>query len=72
MVLGQGTQDGSVQTGGILKRIDRMVEDNPTGAGAAPNPSTMNPPTPPAPPAQSPERPKTPPHPLPPASAAQR
>ncbi len=73
MVLGQGTRDGSVQTGGVLKRIDRMVEDNPTGAGAAPNPSTMNtPPAPPAPPAQTPERPKAPPHPLPPASAAQR
>lgn len=76
MVMGQGTQDGSVKTGGVLKRIDRMVEQNPTGAGAAPNPSTMNtppaPPVPPAPPAQTPERPKAPPHPLPPASAAQR
>lgn len=76
MVLGQGTRDGSVQNGGILKRIDRMVEDNPTGAGAAPNPSTMPaPPTPPArpmAPEQTPQRPKAPPHPLPPASASAR
>lgn len=76
MVLGQGTRDGSVQTGGILKRIDRMVEDNPTGAGAAPNPSTMPtppaPPAPPLPPEQTPQRPKAPPHPLPPASASAR
>lgn len=76
MVLGQGTRDGSVQNGGILKRIDRMVEDNPTGAGAATNPSTMPaPPTPPArpmAPEQTPQRPKAPPHPLPPASASAR
>ncbi len=73
MVLGQGTRDGSVQTGGILKKIDRMVEENPTGAGAAPNPSTMpTPPAPPVAPEQTPQRPKTPPHPLPPASASAR
>ncbi|WAC71794.1 hypothetical protein OU995_19705 [Roseateles sp. SL47] len=77
MVLGQGTREGSLQNGGILKRIDRMVEENPTGAGAAPNPPTLQPPpvppVPPAPPAgMTPERPKAPPRPLPPASAASR
>lgn len=71
MVLGQGTRDGSVQSGGILKRIDRMVEENPTAAGAA----ASAPPAPPAPPVapdQTPQRPKAPPHPLPPASASAR
>ena len=34
MVHGQGTRDGSVESGGILTRIDRMVEENPTAAGA--------------------------------------
>jgi len=65
MVMGQGTRDGSVQSGGILKRIDRMVEENPTGAGAAPNPSTMEA----APATSTPERPKAPPR---AASAASR
>lgn len=36
MVAGQGTRDGSVRDGGILKRIDRMVEENPTAAGSGP------------------------------------
>ncbi|MBO9687859.1 MAG: hypothetical protein J7598_14735 [Mitsuaria chitosanitabida] len=34
MVQGQGTRDGSVRSGGILTRIERMVEENPTAAGA--------------------------------------
>ena len=33
MVMGQGTRDGSVQSGGILTRIERMVQENPTAAG---------------------------------------
>ncbi len=62
MVKGQGLRDGSVEDGAILKRIDRMVEENPTAAGA---------PVPPASAASAPwigasgPRPKTPP-PLPP------
>lgn len=38
MVQGQGTRDGSVQSGGILTRIERMVEENPTAAGAPATP----------------------------------
>ncbi|UXH76258.1 hypothetical protein [Roseateles amylovorans] len=62
MVMGQGLRDGSVEDGAILKRIDRMVEENPTAAGA---------PVPPASAASTPwvgasaPRPKSPP-PLPP------
>jgi len=45
MVMGQGTRDGSVQSGGILTRIERMVQENPTAAGvpAAPPSATMRP-----------------------------
>jgi hypothetical protein len=45
MVMGQGTRDGSVQSGGILTRIDRMVQENPTAAGAPAMPpsATMRP-----------------------------
>ncbi|OWQ92257.1 hypothetical protein CDN99_07935 [Roseateles aquatilis] len=52
MVMGQGTRDGSVQSGGILTRIDRMVEENPTAAGAP----ASAPPRPDVPP---PRQPKT-------------
>ncbi|WP_067271460.1 hypothetical protein [Mitsuaria sp. 7] len=40
MVMGQGTRDGSVQSGGILTRIDRMVQENPTAAGIPSAPAT--------------------------------
>ncbi|RZI56826.1 MAG: hypothetical protein EOP37_22715 [Rubrivivax sp.] len=48
MVMGQGTRDGSVKSGGILTRIDRMVQENPTAAGipsapAEPPSATMRP-----------------------------
>ncbi|MDH0866629.1 hypothetical protein [Mitsuaria sp. GD03876] len=45
MVMGQGTRDGSVESGGILTRIDRMVQENPTAAGAPATPpsATMRP-----------------------------
>lgn len=49
MVKGEGTRDGSVESGGILTRIDRMVEENPTAAGvpaSAPRPD-VPPPRPP-------------------------
>ncbi|SEL06653.1 hypothetical protein SAMN05216359_10523 [Roseateles sp. YR242] len=78
MVLGQGTRDGSVESGAILKRIDRMVEENPTGAGAATNPANKPATAPalvpqPSPSSTStPERPKVPPRPLKPASEAGR
>ena len=38
MVMGQGTRDGSVQSGGILTRIERLVQENPTAAGTPPAP----------------------------------
>ena len=45
MVMGQGTRDGSVQSGGILTRIERLVQENPTAAGApsAPPSAPMRP-----------------------------
>ncbi len=62
MVMGQGTRDGSVESGGILTRIDRMVQENPTAAGAPAQPpsATMRPgpdvPPPRQPKASSPAR----------------
>jgi hypothetical protein len=62
MVMGQGTRDGSVESGGILTRIDRMVQENPTAAGAPSQPpsATMRPgpdvPPPRQPKASSPAR----------------
>ncbi|WP_416757431.1 hypothetical protein ACNI65_14235 [Roseateles sp. So40a] len=61
MVMGQGTRDGSVQSGGILTRIERMVQENPTAAGvpAAPPSATMRPGPdvpPPRQPASAPKR----------------
>lgn len=56
MVMGQGTRDGSVESGGVLSRIERMVQENPTAAGApASAPSGTMRPGPDVPPPRQPK-----------------
>lgn len=58
MVMGAGSREGSVADGAVLKRIDRMIEENPSAAGV------------PASEASAPTRPNVPPQRQPKATPA--